>query len=427
MGSKAQIEYILTEMPPAERSPFINKLKPSKFKTSLNTRKAGLERIGEYKDFARYQTEGAGLSDKRQLQKKITESTKKVFIDANKPELLEAFETYQKQETTRRNNIKLLFSRLSGVRSVDYGHEVPLGRGDSKLLKQSLDVALKILRGNLTPTTPLSDSGSDADAIIQSKRDNIRLSDNPIVNKRLLQHLNRPTSQREAAINFLENRPDLNTSKLSINHYLTDSIKMNQLMTGEINVDQLEMQNLLEAELKAAGVFKGKPNKQQYQVLKQLINRAHTLDLVKSAQDTTPGKGEFDITTKERKKESRDFSQRKRTFRRENPNTKTTILPSEATGQTVVNRVPPTITKAIALSKQVQAIENEFQSDRRVNKNRKVRPTSTLDDNFNHTGDIYNDLGGFMDTGYGQSGYDKGNEGIITDPLSTHSVNWGKV
>jgi len=414
MGNKAQIEYILTEMPPAERSPFINKLKPSKFKTKLETRKAGLERTGEYKDFARYQTEGAGLSDKRQLQKKITESTKKVFIDANKPELLEAFETYQKQEATRKNNIKLLFGKLRGVRSVDYGHEVPLGRGDSKLLKQSLDVALKILRGNLTPTTPLSDSGSDADAIIQSKRDNIRLSDNPIVNKQLLQHLNRPTNQREAAIKFLQNRPDLNKTKLSINDYLTDSIKMNKLMAGEINVDQLEMQNVLEAELKAAGVFKGKPNKQQYQVLKQLINRAHTLDLVKSAKDTGTGKKEFDITTKERRTESKDLSERNKVFKIKNPNPKTTILQSEATGKNTLNR-------AVSIAKQ---IKSKTFGNRLTNQ--KVRPTSTLDDNFNHTGDIYNDLGGFMDTGYGE-GYDKGNEGIITDPLSTHSVNWGKV
>jgi len=281
-------DYILN-MPLEERKTFIKTL-PPKAKTLLTQRKAYLERQSEITAEQIYKTKEAKVKtkDRRKLQAEIDVATEKIFKDAGKPELIKAFKEYVKKDALRKNVIKRLFGQLDDVSPVDYGHTSALDRKpkDQHLLRMS---SRSIIYQKMTPTTALSRSGVDNEAVIESSKANVRHGPRNILTREMMQLLYRPINQKEAATKFLLNRPDLQ-GEISIDDYYDDSIKMNKLTAGEINMDALEIENMLEAELKKAGVFKGTDKKTKINTLKRLINEADFADRVLSATDTTPGK-----------------------------------------------------------------------------------------------------------------------------------------
>ena len=281
-------DYILN-MPLEERKAFIKTLSP-KAKTLLTQRKAYLERQSEITTEQTYKAKEAkvGTKNRRKLLAEIDDTTEKIFRDAGKPELIEPFKEYVRKDALRKNAIKRLFGNLEGVAPVDYGHTSALDRKpkDQHLLQMS---ARSIIYQKMTPTTALSRSGVDNEAVIESRLANVRHGPKNVLTREMMQLLNRPINQKEAATNFLLNRPDLK-GEISIADYYDDSIKMSKLTAGEINIDALEMENMLEGELKKAGVFKDTDKKTKINTLKRLINEADFADRILSATDPTPGK-----------------------------------------------------------------------------------------------------------------------------------------
>ena len=188
-----------------------------------------------------------------------------------------------------------------------------------------------ILNQEKTPTTAISRSGVDYEAIIESHQANIRHGALNVITSEEMNLLNRPINQKEAAVDFIQNRPDLK-GELSIDEYIDDSVKMNKLIAGEINVDALEMEMMLEDELKRSGVFKPKNKQQQRDTLKRLINEAHRLDMLKSATDKTSGKKVWQRNIQARGDLTKSDYERQQTFKpTPAPRSKITPIPSAAT------------------------------------------------------------------------------------------------
>ena len=82
-------DYILN-MPLEERKAFMKTLS-KKALTSLNQRKAYLEREAEKKAEKKYLDDIEKVSDKRKVQAAIDEATEKIFIDADKINYLEYY------------------------------------------------------------------------------------------------------------------------------------------------------------------------------------------------------------------------------------------------------------------------------------------------------------------------------------------------
>ncbi len=322
-------DYILN-MPLEERKAFMKTLS-KKALTSLNQRKAYLEREAEKKAEKKYLDDIEKVSDKRKVQAAIDEATEKIFIDADKADLIKPFKEFVKKRTKRKIAIKLLVSKImKDIERIDFGHLAALDRKpkDKNLLRLSTRT---ILNQEKTPTTAISRSGVDYEAIIESHQANIRHGALNVITSEEMNLLNRPINQKEAAVDFIQNRPDLK-GELSIDEYIDDSVKMNKLIAGEINVDALEMEMMLEDELKRSGVFKPKNKQQQRDTLKRLINEAHRLDMLKSATDKTSGKKVWQRNIQARGDLTKSDYERQQTFKpTPAPRSKITPIPSAAT------------------------------------------------------------------------------------------------
>jgi len=321
-------DYILN-MPLEERKAFMKTL-PKKALNQLNQRKAYLERQAENVAEKKYRDDIEKTSNKRKVQAEIDSATEKIFIDAGKPELIKPFKEHVKKLAFRKNAIKLLFGKLTGVKPVDYGHTAALDRTprDVHLLRLSTRT---VTNQNLTPTTAVSRTGVDSEAIIESRKANVRHGARNVLSNEQLQLINRPINQKDAATNFILNRPDLQ-GELSIDDYIDDSIKLNKLIAGETSVDVLDMENMLEGELKRSGVFKGKDKKTQQSILRRLINQADQADMILSATDKTPGKKVWQRNIQARGDLNRSDYERQQNFKTTPaPRSNINPLPSAAT------------------------------------------------------------------------------------------------
>ena len=189
-------DYILN-MPLEERKAFMKTLS-KKALTSLNQRKAYLEREAEKKAEKKYLDDIEKVSDKRKVQAAIDEATEKIFIDADKADLIKPFKEFVKKRTKRKIAIKLLVSKImKDIERIDYGHLAALDRKpkDKNLLRLSTRT---ILNQEKTPTTAISRSGVDYEAIIESHQANIRHGALNVITSEEMNLLNRPINQKEA-------------------------------------------------------------------------------------------------------------------------------------------------------------------------------------------------------------------------------------
>jgi len=194
------------------------------------------------------------------------------------------FAQYATKLSTAKNLFAQQLRKELGI-DVDRGHTGSL-KGDPSLVNK-----------NLNPTSAVTIRGSDTEGYAESGRANRRHGASNLFKQKVLQQLNKPTNWMESAVNFVKDRPDKQTSSNTTRNKIADSLKMNRLGLGKINVDQAEMLEFLEHDLKKSGLFNHKNQKTQ---LKSLIREAHNQDLITSAKDQTSGKRPWDVTKKRR-------------------------------------------------------------------------------------------------------------------------------
>ena len=252
-------------------------------------------------------------NERRAIMAEIGSHVKKWF-QRSTPEVAELqpiFEAHYKTRSNLKTSLASKIKKILGVPETNTGHVVSL-RGSPSLEGQKI-----------TPYTSQDIVGSDLTKYIEEARSNRRHGEYNLFLNVLLQQIDRPVNQMEEAVWFVNNRPDLTGWTMA--DEIAESIKMNRLALGLDTGDTLELRELLEADLKRAGLFE---NKADAKVLKVLLDKFYAEDLIKSAKDRTPGKDPWDVTKKGRltPTEQRDIKFRKKTY-------KYTRLPSEATGE----------------------------------------------------------------------------------------------
>lgn len=330
--------------------------------------KGGLERRREFisdtqktekfTNLTANKTEGQKRVGKRVLRAQIGSDVEAWFKQSGNEKYLSEFKQYQSQISAIKNQYAQQIKNLLDSDEVHRGHPQSLEGEQGKL-------TLAQRRKQLSPTTFVSDTGADTEGYPESGAHNRMHQQRNIILRQQLQQLMRPSNQIEAAQNFVLNKT--NAKNWTIDQEISEGVKMNKLALGIVSADELELTDLDEAALKKAGFkINNQANRTQ---LKKLLRTFH-VKARKNSMEKEKYKGIWDFKRGTGFKSENEYHALRvhRGQQRARPNTYT-VLPSQATGQTVVNRVPPTITNAVALSKQVQGIENELQSDRKVKKN----------------------------------------------------------
>lgn len=252
-------------------------------------------------------------TSKRGVQAKLNTATIKWMRDNGHGDLIEPLRKYIRGISKVKGDLAQSIRRDLNLAETNRGHPV------------SLEGSPVDASRPLTPITSIFSGGADTEGYVESARANRRHGAINLFSLKVLQQLNRPVNQLEAAQNFILNRPD--NVVWTSDQEITESVKMGRLAVGDVSVDALELEEFLENDLRKAGLLNNSQNKR---LLKQLVNRENTKDMILSAKDRRSGKNPWDVTLKRR---LRDDEVKNRFFARK-PLPKTTYLPSEATGST---------------------------------------------------------------------------------------------
>jgi len=287
-------------------------------------------------------------NQRRGIQSEIP-SNVRAWLKTQGPGVEAAFARYASKLSTAKNAFAQSLRKELGI-DVDRGHTASL-KGDPN-----------IKRG-LTPTKPVTIGGADTEGYAESGRANRRHGAKNLFKIQVLQQLNKPTNWMESAVDFVKNRPDKQSSSNTTRSQISDSLRMNKLGLGKINVDQAEMQSYLEHDLKKSGLFNRGNEKTQ---LKTLIKEAHNADLIESAKDQTTGKRPWDVTKKRRLTKQEVINQRGKPI----PETKLIKLPrAEVPSKLKIQPTPTRNLKGEVLKVLPTAgLKKEFDREARINK-----------------------------------------------------------
>ena len=287
-------------------------------------------------------------NQRRGVQSEVP-SNVRAWLRTQGPGIEAAFARYASKLSTAKNAFAQSIRKELGI-AVDRGHTSSL-KGDPN-----------IKRG-LTPTTSITISGADTEGYAESGRANRRHGEKNLFKIKVLQQLNVPTNWMESAVNFVKDRPDLKNNKNTRRENISESLRMNKLGLGKINVDQAEMQSYLEHDLKKSGLFNRKGEEAQ---LKSILKDTHNKDLVKSAQDPDPSKAPWDVTKKRRLKKQEIINQRGKLT----PETKLIKLPKvEAPSKLKIQRTPTRAVKGEVLKILPTAgLQKLFSRENRINR-----------------------------------------------------------
>ncbi len=239
-------------------------------------------------------------TQKRSVLKQVPPDVR-AFLRTQGKDVESAFIQYASKLSTAKNAFAQSIRRDLGI-DVDRGHPGSL-KGDPRNIRNTG----KSIWSGLNPMSAITNRGSDTEGYAESGRDNRRHGEKNLFTNKVLQQLNVPTNWMESAVNFVKDRPDLKKNKNTRRDNISESLKMNKLGLGKINVDQAEMQAYLEHDLKKSGLFNRKGEEAK---LKSLIKTTHNKDLVKSAKDQTTGKNPWDVTKKRRLTKQEMINQR---------------------------------------------------------------------------------------------------------------------
>jgi len=294
--------------------------------TLTSSQRGYLQRLGEL---------SSEESINKDLLKAVTPTQKRAILKQVPPDVRaflrqqgegveSAFIQYATKLSTAKNAFAQSLRRDLGI-DVDRGHPASL-KGDPTNAR----VRSNNRWAGLTPTTAITTHGSDTEGYAESGRDNRRHGKKNLFAIKVLQQLNVPTNWMESAVNFVKDRPDLKKNKNTKRDNISESLKMNKLGLGKINVDQAEMQSYIEHDLKKSGLFNRKGEEAQ---LKSLLKNTHNKDLVKSAKDPDTSKAPWDVTKKRRLTKQEMINQRGKIT----PSNKLIKIPRVNT----TNQVPP--------------------------------------------------------------------------------------
>ena len=112
----------------------------------------------------------------------------------------------------------------------------------------------------LSPTTPISDRGPNTEGFSGNARFNRRLNRKNAFSRVDLEQLNIATNWQGSVSDFVANRPDITdqVKRKALNlpdlKAKTSDLGMLKLQQGDLNVDQLEMKQFIEHDLKKSGI-----------------------------------------------------------------------------------------------------------------------------------------------------------------------------
>jgi len=287
-------------------------------------------------------------NQRRGVQSEVP-SNVRAWLRTQGPGIEAAFARYASKLSTAKNAFAQSLRKELGI-DVDRGHTASL-KGDPN-----------IKRG-LTPTKAITIGGADTEGYAESGRANRRHGAKNLFKVQVLQQLNKPTNWMESAVDFVKNRPDKKSSSNTTRSQISDSLRMNKLGLGKINVDQAEMLGFVEHDLKKSGLFNRTNEKAQ---LKNLIKEAHNKDLIESAKDQTTGKKPWDVTKKRRLTKQELINQRGKPT----PETKLIKLPrAEAPSKLKLQSTPTRAVKGEILKILPTAgLQKLFSRENRINR-----------------------------------------------------------
>ena len=208
-------------------------------------------------------------NERRNIMAEVGSHVKKWFDRVPQiRELKQPFLDHYKKRSNLKTDLASKIKKILGVPETNTGHVVSL-KGSPSLKGQKI-----------TPYTSQDIVGSDLTKYIEEARSNRRHGEYNLFLNVLLQQIDRPVNQMEEAVWFVNNRPDLTDWTMA--DEIAESIKMNRLALGLDTGDTLELRELLEADLKRAGLFE---NKADAKVLKVLLDKFYSKDIIESATD----------------------------------------------------------------------------------------------------------------------------------------------
>tara|TARA_R100001463_G_scaffold36951_1_gene79498 strand:+ start:107 stop:1666 length:1560 start_codon:yes stop_codon:yes gene_type:complete len=176
------------------------------------------------------------------------------WLEKNHPGLVEPYKLHVIKRARNLDKVAKFFSDQFGI-ELHKEHPISVsGAGDVEL----------------SPTTPMSDRGPNTEGFSGNARFNRRLNSKNAFSRADLEQLNISTNWQGSVSDFVANRPDITDpvkrfdffnkslkgkSLISVNSFVrTSDLGMLKLQQGDLNVDQLEMKQFIESDLKKSGL-----------------------------------------------------------------------------------------------------------------------------------------------------------------------------
>lgn len=166
------------------------------------------------------------------------------WLETNHPDLVEP---YKKYVIKRARTLDKVAKFLSDQFGIELHKEHPISVSGANDLK-------------LSPTTPISDRGPNTEGFSGNARFNRRLNRKNAFSRADLEQLNIATNWQGSVSDFVAYRPDITDTaqrkKLELPDLKakTSDLGMLKLQQGDLNVDQLEMKQFIEHDLKKSGI-----------------------------------------------------------------------------------------------------------------------------------------------------------------------------
>tara|TARA_R100000008_G_scaffold49171_1_gene29315 strand:+ start:422 stop:1807 length:1386 start_codon:yes stop_codon:yes gene_type:complete len=291
--------------------------KPLSEKFSERSIKHYLERQDEfeYEDFFNQEMEFYNSPDlktktkvpafqlKRQLRLKVPNNIYKWLRDSGNKDLIPAYDKYVRSQSRLRNELSSALAKALNM-SIEREHWVPAAGAEEDIEEAGINP--KTGRIKLTPTRSANLRGANTEGGPGSGPWNRRIGSKRAFALSALQQLNQPVNWMESVTNFVARRPDLNpdrtTSEIGKGRKIdrtlrdTDFLKLQQ---GLVSADQLEIEGFRDEDLRRSGI----QNPTNFRNLfTRLVTGITNQDMVKSAQDRTPGKDRWSVIWKGRDK-----------------------------------------------------------------------------------------------------------------------------
>jgi hypothetical protein len=268
---------------------------------------------------------------KRQLRLKMPDNVKQWFKDSGHADLLPKFETYAKEQARFKDQLTKAIKNDPDLdldnRDLEKEHWNPISGAKEEIAKRRNP---KTGKRTLNPIISVTPRGSDTEGGAGSGPWNRYIGSRRAFAITALQQLNQPVNWMEAAVNFVADRPDKKTKLPGVNTGKLRNTDFLRLQQGLVTADQLEIEGFRNEDLRRSGI----QNPTNYRALMgKLLNEINTKMQVKRATDRS--KKFYDIKTKDRGDLSWDDKERQDAAKLP-PKTKTTYLPSPATGKTKV-------------------------------------------------------------------------------------------